>query len=258
MAQPTYTARVIVLRKTKLGESDLIVTMVDDQGAQLRAVAKGARKPRSPFAARLELYSECDVLLACGKSLDIVKEARIVESNDRARRDMEHAACAAVMAELLDRTTQADLEIPKLFALSSKALRVLCDVSPDRAPAIAAAHCLKTYAFLGVRPQLCPCAVCGRPLADDAAFSRGEAWASAREGGAVCGRCRAAVPAVPVESSTLEWAEALLFAPLEEVAAFEGSTGPAFAVLSLCRDWAREHFGVSLKSMDFLFTCGLF
>ena len=103
MAQATYTARAIVLRKTKLGESDLIVTLLAEDGAQLRAVAKGARKPQSTFAARLELYSVADVLCAKGRSLDIVKEARLVESNERLRRDLEHAACAAPMAELLDR-----------------------------------------------------------------------------------------------------------------------------------------------------------
>lgn len=253
MAQPTYTTRVIVLRKTKLGESDLIVTMVDEAGRQLRAVAKGARKPNSPFASRLELYSECDVLLASGRSLDIVKEARLVASNDRARRDMEHAACAAVIAELLDRTTQEDLENPKLFALASKTLAALCETPSDRAPAIAAAFCLKAFAFLGVRPQLSACAVCGATLP-----SAGETWFSYREGGTVCASCRTGVSAVPCEVSTLAWAEAFLRSTLEEVAGFDGSLAPAFSVLSLAREWTREHFGVTLKSLDFLFSCGLF
>ena len=80
MSQPTYGARGIVLRKTKLGEGDLVVTLLSEDGSQLRAVAKGARKPTSPFASRLELYSVADALLARGRSLDIVKEARLVEA----------------------------------------------------------------------------------------------------------------------------------------------------------------------------------
>lgn len=78
MSQPTYGARGIVLRKTKLGEGDLVVTLLSEDGSQLRAVAKGARKSTSPFASRLELYSVADALLARGRSLDIVKEARLV------------------------------------------------------------------------------------------------------------------------------------------------------------------------------------
>ena len=52
MAQPTYSVRGIVLRKTKLAETDLIVTLLADDGTQRRAVAKGARKPSSTFASR--------------------------------------------------------------------------------------------------------------------------------------------------------------------------------------------------------------
>ncbi|WP_041238763.1 DNA repair protein RecO, partial [Gordonibacter pamelaeae] len=118
MASATYTARAIVLRKTKLGESDLIVTLLAQDGSQVRAVAKGARKPSSPFAARLELYSSVDLLCSEGRSLDIVKEARIASSHERLRRDLEHAACAAPMAELLDRVTQEGLANPRLFALT--------------------------------------------------------------------------------------------------------------------------------------------
>ena len=120
MSQPTYDARAIVLRKTKLGESDLILTLLAEDGSQMRAVAKGARKPASSFAARLELYSVVDLLVARGRSLDIVKEARLVESNERLRRDIEHAAGAAPMAELLDRVTQMGLENPRLFARSEE------------------------------------------------------------------------------------------------------------------------------------------
>ena len=81
MAQSTYNARVLVLRKTKLGESDLILSLLAQDGSQIRAVAKGARKPTSQFSSRLELYSQADVLLAQGRTLEIVKEARLIAGN---------------------------------------------------------------------------------------------------------------------------------------------------------------------------------
>ena len=52
MAQPAYSLRALVLRRTKLGESDLILTLLSEDGSQKRAVAKGARRPMSSFAAR--------------------------------------------------------------------------------------------------------------------------------------------------------------------------------------------------------------
>ena len=93
MASATYTARAIVLRKTKLGESDLIVTLLAQDGSQARAVAKGARKPSSPFAARLELYSSVDLLCSEGRNLDIVKEARIASSH---RVPSASSACTSI------------------------------------------------------------------------------------------------------------------------------------------------------------------
>ena len=108
MARPTYTARVIVVRKTKLGESDLILTLLAEDGSQLRAVAKGARKPKSSFASRLELFSVADVL--CARAvLSVECHARLVEGN-AALRGVRHTSAAAPIAELVERTTQAGLE----------------------------------------------------------------------------------------------------------------------------------------------------
>lgn len=57
MASPTYRCNALVLKKTKLGESDLILTCLKDDGSQLRAVAKGARKPTNfRHAARSVLH----------------------------------------------------------------------------------------------------------------------------------------------------------------------------------------------------------
>ena len=80
MASPTKTITALVLRRTKLGETDVIVTLLAEDGSQVKAVAKGARKPTSSFASRLELYSVAKILVAEGKNLDIVKEVRLLET----------------------------------------------------------------------------------------------------------------------------------------------------------------------------------
>ena len=256
MSQPTFDARVIVLRKTKLGESDLIVTLLADDGSQMRAVAKGARKPSSSFAARLELYSVVDVFFARGRSLDIVKEARLVESNDCLRRDIEHTAGAAPMAELLDRITQAGLENARLFALTRTALSSLGRVESAQVPAVCAAHLLKTLAFAGLRPSLDVCVGCGRNVAstsEDALVPL-----SYQEGGVVCSVCRPNLETVLMPASTLLWCRALLGSTFAQIEALEVDPSASFAVLRFCQQWIREHVGSNLKSLNFLFTCGLF
>ncbi len=284
MARPTYQARVLVIRKTKLGEADLILTMLAEDGSQLRAVAKGARKPSGAFASRLELFSEADVLLVRGKSLDIVKEARLVCGNAQVRESIERAACASPMAELLDRATQPDLPSPKLFPLTHTALESLARADVTHAPAICAAHLLKTFAFAGVRPVLGHCSLCGEELAEvvgGAAGATGAAVAGAvpradgassqvsspaahrpvafsvAEGGALCASC-ATPDAVRVNASTLAWARALLSSKFSDIEGMELDQASIFDVLRLCQTWGQVHLAAHLRSLTFLFTCGLF
>ncbi|MEF9876027.1 MAG: DNA repair protein RecO [Gordonibacter sp.] len=256
MASATYTARAIVLRKTKLGESDLIVTMLAEDGSQVRVVAKGARKPSSSFAARLELYAIVDVLCAKGRSLDIVQEARIAASNEHIRRDMEHAAAAAPMAEFLDRVTQAGLESPRLFALTEAALARLDVAEPAQAPTICAAHLLKALAFSGLRPSLASCVGCGCEVVLDRADQ--PVFVSYSEGGVVCTACRSRVEAIAVPPDTIGWCRALLCSTFAEIGEMDINLSSSFAVLRFCQQWIREHVGANLKSLNFLFTCGLF
>ena len=248
-----------MLKKTKLGEADLIVTLLAEDGQQLRVVAKGARKPRSSFASRLELYSVVDVLCAKGRSLDIAKEARLVESNERLRRDLEHAAAAAPMAELLDRVTQAGLENPRLFALTQAAFAHLCACSVGQAPALTAAHLLKTLAFCGFRPCLHVCVHCGGPVLfpSDPSVSP-TVWFSPAEGGVLCPACRSSADAVPVSGDVIAWTGFFLGSTFEEVKESGADPSAAFAVLGVCRQWVREHVGAHLKSLDFLFANGLY
>lgn len=256
MASATFNARVIVLRKTKLGESDLIVTLLAEDGSQLRAVAKGARKPSSTFAARLELYAVADVLCSKGRSLDIIKEARLVEGNANLRCTMEHAACAAPMAELLDRVTQMGLEIPKLFALTQAALHKLNDAPASLAPALCAAHLLKTLAFSGLRPSLTMCVCCGTPVSlnvPDALIP-----VSYCDGGVVCANCHATCDTLMVPASTLSWCTLLLGSTFQEIGEASIPLEASFAALRFCQQWIREHVSVNLKSLNFLFTAGLF
>ncbi|MBI5089289.1 MAG: recombination protein O N-terminal domain-containing protein, partial [Actinobacteria bacterium] len=57
MASPLYRDTDVVLRTYKLGEADRIVVFVSEQHGQVRAVAKGVRKPTSKFGGRLEAPS---------------------------------------------------------------------------------------------------------------------------------------------------------------------------------------------------------
>ena len=59
----TYKRKCIVLKQTKLKEKDAIITLFASDGSQVRAVAKGLRRPGSRYGAYLEPFSLIDVQL---------------------------------------------------------------------------------------------------------------------------------------------------------------------------------------------------
>lgn len=259
MPAATYPLRAIVLRKTKLGESDLIVTLLAEDGRQVRAVAKGARKPQSPFSSRLELFAQVDLLLARGKSLDIVKEARLVDAYRGLTADMEHAAAAAPMADLAARLCQPGLESPRLFALTASAFSHAQAADAAGALALCAAYLLKAFSFAGFRPSFRRCVTCGDELVlANADADRSLVAFSAAEGGVVCARCLLFSDSTRVASEVLSWADYLLMNTFDDILAARPPMRVVFEVLHLCQAWVREHVGARMKSLDFLFTCGLF
>jgi DNA repair protein RecO (recombination protein O) len=64
----------IVLRTHKLGEADRIVTVLARKSGRIRAVAKGVRRTKSRFGARLEPFTHVDLLLYTGRSLDVITQ----------------------------------------------------------------------------------------------------------------------------------------------------------------------------------------
>ena len=100
MASRTHRTRAIVLGRTKLAEHDLIVTMLALDGQQVRAVAKGARKPGGRLASKVEYFCEADVLLAKGRSLSILSEAALLDAHVALRGDPERSAAAFVVLEV--------------------------------------------------------------------------------------------------------------------------------------------------------------
>lgn len=196
-----------------------------------------------------------DVLCAKGRSLDVVSEARLVEGNAALRGDIERTSAAAPIAELVERTTQAGLECPNLFAMTQTALRAMCNTDAAGAPSIAAGHLLKAFAMTGVRPVLSECAACGNPVMP---LPDGSLAFSPREGGVICSHCRAHTEAGYIDAQTAEWSNFLLRSTFSDIAGARMGVREAFSVLDLCQRWCVEHVGCRLRSLSFMFTSGLY
>ncbi|MCL2818287.1 MAG: DNA repair protein RecO [Actinomycetia bacterium] len=121
----TYPLTALVLRKTKLGEADLILTLLGSDGALHKAIAKGARKPGSKFGGRAEPATVFSGILARGKSLDIISDARTIDSHHRIREDYDTAMGASVILDFAAKVSFEALEDERFFQLTVRALETL-------------------------------------------------------------------------------------------------------------------------------------
>ncbi len=203
----------------------------------------------SPFSSRLEVFSVVDVLLAQGRSLDIVKEARLVDAHTGVRLDLLRAAAAAPLIECIAKAAQPDLPNPRSYACAVAALDAMDDAEAGDALAIGAAALLKVYSFTGFRPSFDACVSCGRRLDVDAARQERSLLAfSAFDGGVLCDSCGRFSDAMRLSAETLGWARFLLMSTFDDIEARHVERRISFDVLHLCQTWTRAHLGGRSKA----------
>ena len=242
---PAYPVRALVLRKTKLGETDTIQTLLADDGRQLRAVAKGLRRPGGRFGARLEPYAVCDLLLHTGRSLEVVTEAQTVASHSALREDFDRSAAAGVVADLLDKISVEGQAEPRLFALSTTTLDVMETASIDALPVLVIAFLVKAMTMHGYRPQLESCVSCAGETGESSEFS-------VASGGVLCAGCGALdAGSIRFGPEGRAWLEALMAARLSDVEELRMPLPAVADCFAVVRAFVTFHVPARLKALDF-------
>jgi DNA repair protein RecO (recombination protein O) len=101
----------VVLRTQKLGEADRIITLLCRQNGRVRAVAKGVRRTKSRFGARLEPFSHVDVMIHPGRSLDVISQAEAIRAyGPPLAADYPKYTAGAAMLETAERLTPVEKE----------------------------------------------------------------------------------------------------------------------------------------------------
>lgn len=179
-----YRDRGIVLRTYRLGEADRIIVLFTERHGKVRAVAKGVRKTKSKFGARLEPTSHVAVQLYEGRELDIVTQAESIDHFRAIRDDLDRIAAASAMLEAVDQLAQDREPNPQLYRMLLGALRSLSEHHP---PLVVPAFFLKALALEGFRPVVDRCVECGSdgPLVAFDLESGGTLCTSCRRGQAV-------------------------------------------------------------------------
>jgi DNA repair protein RecO (recombination protein O) len=182
-----YETEAIVIKKTKLGEADRILTFYTPDYGKLEAVAKGVRRPKSKMAGHLELLTYSHIRLARGRNLDTIIGSQTIDSFMPLKNDLWLTSQGLYAAELINQFTAAHLANPGLFKLFIETLGRLPQTnSPDLTLRYFELHLLE---MVGYRPQLQECVACRtelKPVINS--FSPGA-------GGILCPDCELSQPA---------------------------------------------------------------
>jgi DNA repair protein RecO (recombination protein O) len=184
----SFRVEAVVLRHSDWGEADRLLTLYTLEMGKVRALAKGARKPRSRKAGHLEPFTRAALQLARGREILLVTQADTLEAYHVLRDDLILTTYAAYVVELLDRFTYEEGENRALYKLLVSTLGRLGERDDSAAllfnpDLVVRYYEMRLLDLLGFRPQLFQCTGCGEEIQPQDQFF------SAESGGVLCPNC---------------------------------------------------------------------
>ena len=181
---PAEKTLAIIIRLADFSESSRVVTMFTRDFGKVAAIAKGAKRLRSPFEAALDLLGVCEVVILRKSSggLDIVTEAKLRQRFTPIRRQLGHLYAGYYLAELVDATCEPYDAHPLLYDEANTCLERLA--TPADLAGIISRFELTLLREIGQLPIFDACASCASVLGTSTHYCFRVA-----SGGLICRHC---------------------------------------------------------------------
>jgi DNA repair protein RecO (recombination protein O) len=233
-APRNYQTQGIILKQTKLGEFDKIVTIYTLEHGKVKAVAKGACRPNSKLGGNVEPLTHSLMFLAKGRNLDILTQSQTISGFLALKSDLWRMACGLYILELIDSFTVEGSETRPLFELLLDTLNRL--EKPNSSEAVLRYFELHLLHHLGYRPQLHRCVTCDSPLMPEINFL------SPAKGGLMCPDCNSQ------ENNSYEQTEEVSARPEQiEGVSSEASLRVSVAALKVLRLWQNCDYTTAIR-----------
>lgn len=117
----------LILRTRPLTDTSLIVEWLSGDLGRLSTVAKGARRPKSSFLGKLDLFYAAEFTFRRSRrsTLHTLGEVKVTGRHDALRLELKRLEVAAYFSRLIEATTETETPLPGLFQQMSEALRFL-------------------------------------------------------------------------------------------------------------------------------------
>ena len=123
------TVRGYIIGRLPFSNTSLILRSLTLEAGRLTFMAKGAARPKSPFAGMLDLFYLCELLYAPSRTgeMHTLREAKLIEAHLGLRRSYTNLLGAQYFAALIETITETGTPVPGDYALFAKALTYLCE-----------------------------------------------------------------------------------------------------------------------------------
>lgn len=242
-----YTTEGIVLKTQNIGEADRICTIYSPIKGKARAVAKGARRPKSRFVSSTQMFAYGDFQIFTGKSLDGISQVQLKESFPRLHDDLAKLAYASYVSELVSEMTEEGDGDETIFNMLFTYMRVLSETSDPEL--VTVAFETKFATVLGYRPRLESCTECGgRSLSPGVCYSP-------EAGGVICSKCSLGSSGnIKVSYGAVKLLEALLMTEFAKVERIKANRSIRREITRLIRAHLGFRMNRKLRSLEFLET----
>jgi len=258
---PSYKAKAVILKSYKLGESDRIIKMYSQQDGIISAVAKGARKTRSKFGGRLELFNIVDLEISTGKSLDIITQAEILKSFKNISSDFYKFVFCEMISEIVLKTQHSGGSSEMLFKLIYVCFNEIDGFDNEDIISLKKAVCFfgaKSIKIIGYRPLLKNCCKCGVDMKDLYSFRSRNIPFSIKFGGILCGRCSEFLEGtVKLDVSAYRFLCDLFNLKIEDFRDMEVNLQVLKKIRSLMENYITYHIDCNIKSFKYLKKVGI-
>ncbi len=148
------SAHGIILRTRLLTETSLIVNWLTPDLGRIATVAKGARRPKSPFSGKLDLFYAADFSFTRSRTSELhnLREVKLHGTHSAIREDISKLQQAAYAAAVLELATETESPMPEIYELVRGFLTLLCQ-QPTLPQNVFALE-LKLLRELGLEPEL--------------------------------------------------------------------------------------------------------
>ena len=121
------TSNAVLLRKRKLSDTSLVVTWYAESLGRIDTAAKGARRQKSAFAGKLDLFFEAEIQIARSRKSSLHTLTEVVLRNPFAgiRENYLRTQTASYFVELIELGTEPEHPGPELFNLLQRAFGFL-------------------------------------------------------------------------------------------------------------------------------------